>query len=218
MCGMPVDFGYVIADEQPSVIFAVTYILAETFSIPQHCLTSTDSSDGLIAACSTRTETPLIAVFDPTRLDGHNPLALIKALIEANPALRVLLYSAEESAFLARSAISAGAYGYVLKTSPLSSLVDGITAVSRGTTYVESRVSSDRAAQHPWSKLTQSEKRVLLAFARGESAADIEKATGRSYSTITTHKYNGLLKLGLRNGADLLPYIQANGLSHELDS
>ncbi|MEB2027368.1 hypothetical protein VDR74_21250, partial [Xanthomonas campestris pv. campestris] len=52
----------------------------------------------------------------------------------------------------------------------------------------------------------------------GSKAHDIVEASGRSYSTVTTHKYNGLGKLGLRDGNDLLPFIYENGLLHELDS
>jgi DNA-binding NarL/FixJ family response regulator len=69
-----------------------------------------------------------------------------------------------------------------------------------------------------WASLTDSERAVLLAFCRGEKASDIMASTGRSYSTITTHKYIGLNKLNLRDGNDLLPYLYTNGLICELDA
>ncbi|MBV6808214.1 LuxR C-terminal-related transcriptional regulator [Xanthomonas campestris pv. convolvuli] len=128
-----------------------------------------------------------------------------------------MVYTAEESAFLARAVMQAGAAGYVAKTSPTAELIDALDGVAKGQTYTDSHIDLDSVSKHAWSTLTDSERAVLVAFCRGSKAHDIVESTGRSYSTVTTHKYNGLNKLGLRDGNDLLPYIYENGLLHELD-
>lgn len=212
MCASPAEFMYLLADEQPSVMLGICHMLADAFSIAAPSCRSTSSAEALVDACTIDYGKPVIAVIDPS----SSPFTIVRSVLAANPAIRIVVYSADESPFLAKQIIAAGASGYVTKKSPLSCLVEAITAVACGATYVESRVSSDRAKSHPWSKLTSSERSVLLAFASGRNAQEICWETGRSYSTVTSHKYNGLHKLGLRNGSALRPYLIENGLSHEL--
>jgi len=130
----------------------------------------------------------------------------------------VVVYSADESPFLFKAVTSAGAMAYVSKSSPTSLLVDAILAVSEERPYFDDHIDFKVLKEHPWATLTESERAVLLAFCRGSNANEIVADTGRSYSTITTHKYNGLHKLQLRDVANLLPYLYANGLICELDA
>jgi DNA-binding NarL/FixJ family response regulator len=210
-------FSYIIADDHPSVTLAVSQMLAELLGVGASRFTTANTSAALLDACAEPSTLPRIVVLDLVMPGDLKRVALVRALQATDPKLRVLVYTAEESALLARAVLHAGAAGYVAKTSPTAELIDALDAVAKGQTYTDSHIDLDSVSKHAWSTLTDSERAVLIAFCRGSKAHDIVESTGRSYSTVTTHKYNGLNKLGLRDGNDLLPYIYENGLLHELD-
>lgn len=212
------SMSYIIADDHPATIFAVRQMLAEIVGVNASNLTSCPTSTDLLAICSETPMCPRIVVLDLIMPGDLKRAALVRAVTSVDQDTHVLVYTAEESAFLARAVIEAGAMGYVAKTSPVTELINALAAISVGHRYVDRRIDFDSIKSHPWSTLTDSERAVLLAFCRGSKASDIVAATGRSYSTVMTHKYNGLHKLGLKNGSDLLPYIHMNGLLNELDA
>jgi DNA-binding NarL/FixJ family response regulator len=215
--GVASRYAYIIADDHPSVALAVSQMLAGVVGIsPTHFSTFTTST-ALLAACAEPAEQPRIIVLDLVMPGDLKRIQLLQSLLKADAAARVLVYTADESAFLARAVIGAGAVGFVAKTSPATEFMVAVSAVAAGQRHVDQHIDLESTKTHPWSALTESERTVLLAFCRGAKAHDIVESTGRSYSTVTTHKYNGLNKLGLRDVTDLLSYIYMNGLLHELD-
>lgn len=210
-------FTFIIADDHPTITFAVSQMLADILNVAATSFTIAHTSASLLEICAQSSASPRIIVLDLVMPGDLKRVALVRALLAADKKLRLLVYTADESAFLACAVMHAGALGYVAKTSPTSELIDALVAVVRGHTYADSHIKIDSVIKHAWTSLTDSERAVLVAFCRGAKANEIVSITGRSYSTVTTHKYNGLNKLGLRDGADLLPYIYINGLLHELD-
>ena len=211
-------FSYIIADDHPSVTLAVSQVVCEVVGmIPPHLESFTGSAQ-LLEACASPAKIPRIVILDLVMPGALKRASLVRALTNVDPCARVLAYTAEESAFLARRVMEAGAIGYVAKTSPVLEVMNALAAIVAGARYIDQCIDLDSINSHPWSKLTDSERSVLLAFCNGAKASDIVSLTGRSYSTVTTHKYNGLAKLGLRDGNDLLPYLHVNGLLNELDA
>ncbi|WP_226975018.1 response regulator transcription factor [Xanthomonas sp. LMG 12462] len=209
---------YFIADDHPSATFAVLQLLATAFAVPgSHCATF-HGSEVLLDACA---EPPggvvRLVVLDLLMPGKLKRARLVRAVLRADPTARVVVHTAEESAFLASEVFRAGALGYVAKTSAVTELAKAIEAAGSGCRYLDSSIDVDSIKSHPWTSLTDAERSILLAFSRGEKAGEIGQRTGRSYSTVTTHKYSGLAKLGLRDGGELLPYLYANGLQFELD-
>jgi DNA-binding NarL/FixJ family response regulator len=208
------SFKYIVADDHSPVILAVSHILSDFLGATPVIATNTAQLSALFAEPSDDRRMIILDLVMPGELKR---VALVRAIINVDPAARIIVYTAEESAFLAHSVIEAGAFGYVAKTSPTTELLDALGSVIRGEKYVDRYIDLEQIKSHPWSFLTESERAVLVAFCQGARAKEIVAATGRSYSTVTTHKYNGLGKLGLRDEKDLLSYLYANGLLHELD-
>jgi DNA-binding NarL/FixJ family response regulator len=211
------DFTFIIADDHPSVTLAVGQVLADLLGVLASRFSATHTSASLLDVCTQPSILLRIIILDLVMPGRLKRVALVRALLAIDPNLRLLVYTADESAFLARAVMDAGAVGYVAKTSPTSELVKALAAVANDQAYIDSHINLDDLSKHDWTSLTDSERAVLIAFCRGAKASEIVNSTGRSYSTVTTHKYNGLNKLGLRDGSDLLPYIYSNGLLHELD-
>jgi len=210
--------GDLVADDHPSVTIALQQMLVEAFGVPDAGVTVIGNSADLLALCSQIKDKVRVLILDLVMPGELKRDALVKALASRDANMNILAYTADESPFLARAVLASGGLGYVAKTSSTSELMDAIVAVRDGRHYLDSHIDLDSTLSHPWSTLTESERAVLVAFCRGAKAHEIVQATGRSYSTVTTHKYNGLGKLGVRDGNDLLAYIYENGLLHELDA
>lgn len=209
---------FLIADDHPPVTMAVNFMIGQVADTAPVATEAFTRSDDLLTACAVSSTRHRFVVLDLVMPGALNRVALVQALLRVAPDLRIVVYTAEESPFLAQAVMLAGAMGFVTKTSPPSELMSALREAIAGRHYVDGRIDLVRAIAHPWFTLTDCERAVLLAFCRGAKAADIVTATGRSYSTVTTHKYNGLNKLGLRDGSDLHGYIYLNGLVHELDA
>lgn len=209
---------YLVADDHPSVTIALRQMLVEAFGVSDADVTVIGTSADLIASCKQTVDKTRLLILDLVMPGELKRAALVKALAACDPSMKILAYTADESPFLTRAVLANGGLGYVAKTSSTAELMDAIAAVRAGHRYVDSHIDLDSTLSHPWSTLTESERAVLVAFGRGGKAYEIVQSTGRSYSTVTTHKYNGLSKLGVRDGNDLLAYIYENGLLHELDA
>jgi DNA-binding NarL/FixJ family response regulator len=210
-------FAFVVADDHPSVSLAVCQICEHLLSVPADLIATVSSSASLLELCEAPSALPRIIVLDLVMPGKLHRALLVHAVRKADPSARVVAYTSDESAFLAKAVMDAGALAYVCKSSPTSALADAIVWVSKGLVYTDPCIDFRAMRTHPWSNLTDSERVVLLSFCRGQSAADIVANTGRSYSTVTTHKYNGLHKLGLRDISQLIPYLYEHGLICELD-
>ncbi len=211
------QFAFVVADDHPSVSLAVCQICESWLGTESDKFETALCSRALLDLCATPSSLPRIMVLDLVMPGELKRAALVRAVLEADPQARVVVYSADESAFLVKAVMSAGAMAYVSKSSPATELVDAVVAASLDRPHIDARIDMKALKVHPWASLTDSERGILLAFCRGDKASDIIASTGRSYSTVTTHKYNGLKKLDLRDGGDLMPYLYANGLICELD-
>jgi DNA-binding CsgD family transcriptional regulator len=68
------------------------------------------------------------------------------------------------------------------------------------------------AAAAPHESLSHREFEVMRRLAAGESVTDIATGLSLSVKTVSTHKANGMAKLGLQNQTDLVRYALRHGL------
>lgn len=203
-----------IADDHPIICLALGEMLRTAFAEASNSIQTVSDSDALLATLAAE-------VFDLLVLDLQMPgrlksVPLLEAVIATRPDLKVLVYTGHAHPSLALATLDIGARGYVLKASGPNVAIEAIRIVSDGGTFMDPAVDLESARSHPWHQLTSGERKVLLAIARGENLQAIAIDTGRSYKTVTTHKYNALNKLGLRSNAEIGPYLAAHGLDYLL--
>ena len=129
----------------------------------------------------------------------------------------------DDPAYL-RSALAAGASGYLLKRAVDAELLAAIRAVHRGGTYVDPRLANvlvqevlakkgTRAgATRPVKILSDREMQVLKLVARGYSSAQIAKQIFVSVKTVETYRSRFAVKLGLRTRSDVVRFAVQMGL------
>jgi two-component system response regulator NreC len=156
-------------------------------------------------------------------LRGHHPDVLVLDLnmpgepsIEAIPKLReefpetqiVVLTMQNEPAY-ARSALSAGVLGYVLKESADAELVEAIRAAYAGEHYLNPRLGAKVAAEPPPGPpdgLSERELEILRLIALGYTNSQVAEELFLSVRTVETHRAHIQQKLGLSDRAELVRY------------
>lgn len=211
----PGPVSVLIADDHPVIVSALQEVLK--MSLGEHGVRSASATDGDDLLRHLEAE-----VLDCLVLDMHMPgtlksVPLLRAVLAVQPELRVVVYTGAAQPCLAYAALELGARAYVSKTSGLEVVMQAIRAVIAGQRFVDPGIDIEAAANHPWHRLTPGERTVLVALARGEPLQAIAIDSGRSYKTVTAHKYNALRKLGLSANAELGPYLTLHGLGYELD-
>ena len=172
------------------------------------------------------TETkPDVVVMDIT-MPAMGGIQAIEQIRQALPQTQILVLTMHDDTAYLRSALAAGASGYVVKKSADSELISAITAVHRGQMFVD-LASSSGAIQEallnrpskepsrsgdPRSLLSQREKAVLTLVAEGYTNQQVADRLCLSVKTIETYRMRLAEKLGLRTRADLTRYALEIGL------
>jgi DNA-binding NarL/FixJ family response regulator len=153
-------------------------------------------------------------------------LKVIEHLRERCSRARVLVFSTQEEASYIRTALAAGATGYVVKTATETELLTAIRAVRLGRTFVAAQLSTGqvqavlgsrrsgtrRSADRPGGLLSARELEVLELLAQGHTNQEIGDRLHLSVKTVETYRLRISDKLGLRGRANLTRYAADMGL------
>jgi DNA-binding NarL/FixJ family response regulator len=163
--------------------------------------------DARAAADAVREHAPDLLLLDLT-LPGGGALGLVQRF-QADRRPLTIIVSMHERPEYVRSAIAAGARGYVFKASTHEHLIDAIRQVMAGATYIDAKVAvalDHEATARATLSLSERERDVLTALARGASYKDIAGQLSVGVRTIETYRRRVVEKLGLRTRGDFLRY------------
>lgn len=157
--------------------------------------------------------------FSMPRLDGA---AATRALLAKNPEARVLMLSVYDTPEVVRSALDAGATGYVTKDRCAEEVLEALRSTAAGRKYLSTNVSPQAQAQAPAAggtaapelgRITATERQILSLVAEGLSNAEIGKALHLSARTVETYRGRMMHKLGLENLPALVRFAIRHGLT-----
>jgi DNA-binding NarL/FixJ family response regulator len=141
-------------------------------------------------------------------------------------ACRVLILTTFDLDEYVFEALRLGASGFLLKDTRRGQLVDAVRVVAQGEALLSPSITRrliGEFAQRPaldsnnvglLTSITDRERDVLLAIARGESNADIAAGLFMGAGTVKTHVSHLLTKLALRDRAQLVVFAYESGLVH----
>jgi two-component system, NarL family, response regulator NreC len=125
----------------------------------------------------------------------------------------VLVLTMQDDPGYARTAIRAGARGYVLKEAEDAELVKAVRTVAAGGTYLDPALGGRvLAADDGPGRLTEREREVLGLIALGHTNAEMAKLLFLSLRTVETHRANIHRKLGTDSRAELVRHALELGL------
>jgi two-component system, NarL family, invasion response regulator UvrY len=141
---------------------------------------------------------------------GMDILADVKAL---RPRLPVLILSVHPEEQFAKRALQTGAAGYLTKESIPEELVAAVRKVLAGGRYLSAGLmeklawdlgKDSRGSDHE--TLSNREFQVLRMLASGSTVKQAADQLGLSVKTVSTYRARILLKMGMKNTAELIRY------------
>lgn len=141
-------------------------------------------------------------------LPGRSGTELLREVLDAQPRLRVVVYSLYPPADYEAWALSAGAAAYVSKSAPLGAL----RAALLGTNAPEVPAVPVRL---PHERLSAREAEVFFAVARGRRPQEVSWDLDMAPSTVSTHLTSIRTKLGVRSLLEVVQYATRHGLAGE---
>jgi len=180
-----------------------------------------EAADGLQLLALLREVTPDLVLLDISmpKLRGLEAIQEIKA---SYPQVEVLILTMHKDAEYLSYALGAGAAGFLLKQDADPELLDALTVIRRGETYLSPAISEvvpdllrrgQRPDGTPREVLTNREREILKLLADGKSSKEIGELLFISPRTVQNHRANIMKKLKVRRTTDLIKYALQKGYS-----
>lgn len=159
---------------------------------------------------------PDVALVD-LRLGLRSGFELLAELQRRELATRVIVLTMSDQPRHVAEAMRFGAWGYLLKGSPGSEVVQAVEAVAQGRRYLSPQAAEFAATmlnapEHPGDHLSPRERQILLMVARGASSMAIGEELHLSPKTVDTYRSRVMAKLGLTDIAGIVRWAIREGL------
>ncbi len=176
-----------------------------------------EASDGQESIRLCRELHPDVAVLDLT-MPLINGVDAAREILKQNPRIKVVLLTMHTEERYVLDALQAGVTGYVVKTQAAADLVHALNEVSRGSTYLSSKVSRAIVLAYLEKRdlspdpLTPRERQVLQLIAEGKTTKEVANLLGISVKTAEAHRTKIMSKLDTHGTAGLVRYAIRRGL------
>ncbi len=152
------------------------------------------ASSGVEALKMFTAQRPDVVLLDMVMPDMGG-LETLSNLLTLDPRARVLVLSSQTGDASIYKSISAGAVGYVLKSSPIEELLSAIRSARHGSVRPGPAVAEQLAKRVFFEELSEREVQVLERIAEGLSNKEVAVALGISAGTVKVHVAHILTKL-----------------------
>lgn len=173
-----------------------------------------EAADCQQALARIRETRPNVLLLD-LRIPGGSSLQLIEHLRHETLPTRAVVLTLHNDAASFRTALAAGAMGYLLKTASENELLAAIRSAALGRVFISREFHEDAA--HPSNaegvKLSRREREVLALLVQGYTNQEVADRLFISVKTVETYRGRITEKLGLRTRAELVRYAYGIGLS-----
>ena len=197
-----------IADDHTLVRKGLRQILLESGAVK----VADEAKDGkeTIAKVSAN---PYDVVLLDISFPGRSGIEVLKQVKSIRPKLPVLILSMHPEEQYAVRALRAGAAGYLTKESAPDELIEAIQKVAKGGKYITASLA-DKLAEEigepseelPHERLSDREYQVMCMIASGKTVKEIGRELNLSVKTISTHRARILMKMNMKNNAQLTHY------------
>jgi DNA-binding NarL/FixJ family response regulator len=156
---------------------------------------------------------PDIALLE-LRLPIMDGVEVVMSICEKMPAARLVIFTTCKGEEDVYRAVKAGAFGYLLKDTPLNEVVDCIRAVARGTRWIPPGVAAMLGKRVADRALTARELEVIRALTSGKSNKEIGTLLDISEATVKVHITHILEKLKVTGRTEAINVAMRRGLVH----
>lgn len=167
-----------------------------------HVVATASNADEALAAMSDDVD----VVLTDFRLTGGDGVQLARALVTSWPRTKVVMLTASTDEAVMAAALEAGCAGFITKADPLDLVLSSVRSAAAGESVVSPALLArllpklmTRGARGRNPDLTQREREVLQAMARGGSNQQIADELLLSRDTVRNHVASILSKLGVNS-------------------
>jgi DNA-binding NarL/FixJ family response regulator len=180
-----------------------------------------EAADGMGLLALLKEMTPDLVILDISmpRLRGLEAIQEIKT---SHPQVQVLILTMHKDEEYLSYALGAGAAGFILKQDADPELLEALTTIRRGKTYLSPAISEvvpdllrrrQKPDGTPKEVLTHREREILTLLADGKSSKEIGELLFISLRTVQNHRANIMKKLKVKRTTDLIKYAVQKGYS-----
>jgi DNA-binding NarL/FixJ family response regulator len=177
------------------------------------------AGDGAEAIDQTRKLKPDVVLMD-VKMPNLDGIEATRRIVEAMPAVRVLILTTLETDSQVIQALKAGASGYVLKDSSVAAIISSIIAVMSGERVMASAVANrvlemltgTATPKEFYDGMTNREIEILKLLATGVPNKQIAYRLKISEKTVRNHVSNMYEKLGIYDRSQAVLYAVKKGL------
>ncbi|MEI8391316.1 MAG: response regulator transcription factor [Actinomycetes bacterium] len=151
-----------------------------------------DLCDGTRAVSAALTLRPDVILMDISMSEGDG-IAATLAIVEADARQRVVMLTMHTETDIVRTALKAGAVGYVTKDSSFAQVLEAVLLANDGDIILSSELANALLAESQYSHahqekvITEREEQVLQLLADGLSTPEISKRLFISQKTVKNH-------------------------------
>ncbi len=203
-----------IADDHAIVREGLKQILAESPDI----IVAGEAENGLDAIKLFRKSKCNVMLLDISMPD-RSGIDVLKQVKKESPDIAVLMLSMHREDQYAIRSLKAGAAGYLTKQSAPRELVTAIRQVATGQKYVSAALAQELASaigdDHDTplhDTLSDREYQTLTMIASGKTVSAIAEELSLSVKTVSEYRARVLVKMKLKNSAELTHYAIKNQL------
>jgi DNA-binding NarL/FixJ family response regulator len=200
----------VLADDHPVIRDGLAALLTATDGI-EVVGTAPSGEEAVRLAVTERPDVLVVDLHMPGGIGGVEATGRVR---NAAPEVGILVLTMLDDDESVRSALDAGAAGYLLKGDSRQQIVRAIHAVAAGATILGSGVrrGPPGAAPDPFAALTARERQVLEMLAAGGSTAAIAARLGVATKTVTNNLSSIFAKLGVAGRTEAALLARDHGL------
>jgi DNA-binding NarL/FixJ family response regulator len=179
-----------------------------------------EAEDGRQAVGGILSSKPDIVLMDIT-MPELNGIEATRQIQEELPATKVIILSVHSDSEHVYRAFQAGAWGYMLKESAGSEVVEAVHTVHAGHRYMSRKLIDARLDEYiyerqnrsPLDQLSTREREVFQLTVEGNTSAIIAEKLGLSPKTVETYRSRVMEKLGVDDITALVRYAIKHGLT-----
>jgi DNA-binding NarL/FixJ family response regulator len=165
-------------------------------------------AEALAAAAESAPDVVLLDV----RMPGLDGLAVLEALRERHPRMKVVMLSGHAGDEAIWRALSGGAAGYLLKNARSHALIEGVRKAFQGRLKPSPEVAERLAERAFYEPLSGREIEVLRHAAGGQGNKEIGAALGVAESTVKNHLRSIMDKLQVKDRTEAVTVALRRGV------
>jgi len=196
----------IIADDHDHIIASLEHLLSSEPHI--EVLSAASNGKELLRLASAHTSCIVVTDTDMPVING---IAATAQLAKTNPAIKVIMLSGCTEAAVINRAITAGAKGFVLKSSPREEIIWAIKTVHEtGEYFCPGTLQTLKKSENI--QFTQREYEILANLCDGLSAKKTADKIKLSPRTVEHCKERMMEKMNVKNIVELVKYVFINKL------